>query len=193
MSEGLGKIIRASRIGAFLFEMLETFVIALAMVVVLYLFIASPHEVIGQSMEVNFKSGQYLIANKFEYRFHEPKRGDVIIFRHTESADFIKRVIGLPGETVSLKGGRIYINNTLLDEPYLTAVNQNTAGGIFLEEGESVTVPESSLFVVGDNRNNSSDSRTWGFLNYEDIKGKAWLIYWPISDFMVVPKQEYDI
>lgn len=182
-----------NRIGAFLFDMLETFVIALAMVVVVYLFIASPHEVLGSSMLDNFHTGEYVLANKFEYRFAKPKRGDVVIFKHSEAADFIKRVIGVPGDKVELKGGKFYINGKVLEETYLLPENQNIPGGDFLSEGGYVEVPEGKLFVVGDNRRNSSDSRTWGFLDTADIKGKAWLVYWPISAFHVVQAPTYDI
>lgn len=182
-----------SRIGAFLFDMLETFVIALAMVVVVYLFIASPHEVFGMSMEGNFHTGEYILANKFEYRFSPPKRGDVVIFKHSEAADFIKRVIGAEGDHVELKGGKFYVNDQLMDEPYLLPENEVTPGGDFLSEGGYVDVPKGKLFVCGDNRRNSSDSRTWGFLDIADIKGKAWLVYWPISSFHIVESPKYDI
>jgi signal peptidase I len=181
------------RVGAFLFDMLETFVIALALVVVVYLFIASPHEVIGQSMEPNFHTGEYILANKFQYRFGSPKRGEVVIFKHSEAADFIKRVIGVPGDRVELRGGKFYVNDQLVDEPYLSAANQNTPGGDFLSEGGYVDVPKDMLFVAGDNRNNSSDSRTWGFLSIADIKGKAWLVYWPVSSFHSVVTPSYDL
>jgi signal peptidase I len=187
----LDSVFSFNRLGAFLFDMFETFVIALALVVVVYLFIASPHEVIGQSMEKNFHTGEYILANKFEYRISKPKRGDVIIFKHSEAADFIKRIIGLPGDKVELNGGKFYINDKILEEPYLAPENRITPGGDFLEEGEFVIVPEGKLFVVGDNRNSSSDSRAWGFLDLTEIKGKAWLVYWPISSFHIVQKQSY--
>src|SRR5258708_29761336 len=112
-------------LGSFVLDIIETVVIALSIFVVIYLFVASPHQVNGQSMVPNFQSGEYVLSDKVSYRLGNPKRGDVIVFHAPEAAgcpkgtgcDFIKRVIGVPGETVAVHDNHIYINNQPLDEP----------------------------------------------------------------------------
>ena len=101
------------------------------------------------------------MANKLLYRFQDPQRGDVIIFKYSDTQDFIKRVIGLPGDKVMLKDGHIYINDQLLDESAYLSNSIYTNGGEFLHEGETITVPDNEYFVCGDNRPHSSDSRTF--------------------------------
>lgn len=180
-------------IGSFIFESVEAIVISLALCVVLYLVVVTPHEVVGRSMMPNFENGEYLIANKLVYRFGEPERGDVLIFKHSETQDLIKRVVGLPGDKVSLLDGRVYVNDKPLDEsPYL-ADTVYTNGGNSLSEGESVTVPQGQYFVLGDNRPNSSDSRAFGPIEQEQIKGKAWIVYFPFNRFRIVEHVDYQI
>lgn len=177
-------------ITAFIFNTIEAIVIALALSIVLYLFIATPHEVIGSSMLPNFQNGEYLIANKLVYKFSNPSRGDVIIFKYDATQDFIKRVIGLPGDLVSIRDGRIYVNNKQLDESAYLESTVYTNGGNFLHEGETLTVPADSYFVCGDNRPHSSDSRDFGPIKKEQIKGRAWIVYFPFSDFKIVNHPE---
>jgi signal peptidase I len=179
-----------SSISSFVFNTIEAVVIALALSIVFYLFIATPHEVVGRSMIPNFNNGEYLIGNKIVYKFSEPVRGDVIIFEYDETVDYIKRIVGLPGETISIQNGYIYINDKQLDEqPYLDPAIL-TRGGNFLQEGETVQIPDTSYFVCGDNRPNSSDSRDFGPIKREQIKGKAWLVYFPFGDFRLVRHPE---
>lgn len=180
-----------SSIGQFMVSFLETIVVALVISVVLYLFIMTPHEVVGQSMDPTYKNGEYLMANKLTYDFSEPKRGDVIIFKYSDTQDFIKRIIGLPGETVMLKDGALYINGARLDESKYLSDSVYTNGGDYLKEGESITVPDGTYFVCGDNRQHSSDSRTFGPISADDIKGKAWIVYYPFSQFRFVHGVEY--
>ncbi|MFC2004105.1 signal peptidase I [Chloroflexota bacterium] len=132
----------------------------------------------GPSMNPNFQDGQLLLANKVVYKLHEPERGDVIIFRPPDNlrGDYIKRIIGLPGEVVEIKGGIVYIHKGdgeafPLDEPYITARAK------FPFEGDKI--PENEYFVLGDNRNNSSDSRQGWTLPRQNIIGKAWFSIWP--------------
>lgn len=137
----------------------------------------------------NFENGEYLLTNKLTYRFNQPKRGDIIIFKapNNEKYDYIKRIVALPGEKISLKNGKIYINDILLDESNYLPENIYTKGSHFLpEEGELVT-PEEQYFVIGDNRPHSSDSREWGYIPTKNIIGKAWLRYWPPSGFGFIP------
>ena len=178
-------------IGKFIFSFIETVVIALVISVVLYLFIMTPHEVVGQSMDPTYKDGEYLMANKIQYQISEPKRGDVIIFKYSETQDFIKRIIGLPGETVGIQDGRIYINGKILDESGYLDNAVYTSGSDFLHEGETITVDDGNYFVCGDNRPHSSDSRTFGIIPEDRIKAKAWLVYFPFTNLRLATHEEY--
>lgn len=178
-------------IGQFILSFLETVVVALVISIVLYIFIMTPHEVIGNSMHPTYKNGEYLMANKVTYRIKEPERGDVVIFKYSDTQDFIKRIIALPGDTVMLKDGQLYINNKLLDESHYLNDSVYTNGGDFLKEGESKTVPDGEYFVCGDNRPHSSDSRTFGPIEKDNIKGKAWIVYFPFSEFRIVKHETY--
>ncbi len=178
-------------IGQFLFSFLETVIVALVITVVLYLFVMTPHEVVGNSMHPTYKNGEYLMANKISYKLHKPERGDVIIFKYSDTQDFIKRIIGLPGDTVMLKDGNIYINGVMLNESDYLSESIYTNGQDYLKEGQSITVPEGEYFVCGDNRNHSSDSRAFGPIKLENIKGKAWIVYFPFSQFRLVKHQSY--
>jgi signal peptidase I len=176
-------------IGGLLLDFIETIVTALVIFVIIYLFLFQPHQVKGNSMQPNFENGEYLLTNKITYRFHPPKRGDIVIFKAPpkQNYDYIKRVVGLPGEKISLKNGQFFINDSLLDEgPYLPD-NAYIQGGQFLAEGGEMVIPEKQYFVIGDNRAHSSDSREWGYISQEDIIGRAWLRYWPPNKFGFMP------
>lgn len=178
-------------IGKFIFSFIETVVVALVIAVVLYLFIMTPHEVIGRSMYPTYEDGEYLMANKILYQVSEPKRGDVIIFKYSDTQDFIKRIIGLPGETVGLQDGKIYINGKILDESGYLDDAIYTNGSDFLHEGETITVGEDEYFVCGDNRQHSSDSRTFGPISEDQIKAKSWLVYYPFSNLRIATHEDY--
>lgn len=178
-------------LGSFVFSSIEAIVVALAISVVLYLFLMTPHEVVGTSMVPNFQNGEHLIANKIVYQLSSPQRGDVIIFQYSETQDLIKRVIGMPGDSVSLRDGRFYINDKLLDESDYLDPSVYTKGGDFLHEGETVEVPVDEYFVAGDNRPHSSDSRFFGPIERSQIKGKAWMIYFPFENFRFIKHAEY--
>lgn len=178
-------------ISNFILSLLQTVTVSAVLSVVLYIFIMTPHEVIGNSMYDTYKNGEYLMANKIVYRIKQPERGDVVIFKYSETQDFIKRIIGLPGDTVMLKDGQIYINGQLLDESNYLDGSIFTSGGNFLKEGESFLIPEGEYFVCGDNRPHSSDSRTFGPIDRKNIKGKAWIVYFPFSAFRLVTHEVY--
>lgn len=127
----------------------------------------------GSSMEPNLHEGQYLIVNKALYWMREPERGEIVVFRFSEDPpkDYIKRVIGLPGETIEIRRGRVYVNGTLLPEPW-----QPNPG---LYSDSPITLEADQYYVLGDNRNNSSDSHTWGPVERNRMIGKAWISYWP--------------
>lgn len=143
-----------------------------------YLFVAQPHKVSGQAMAPNYQDGQYFITSKLAYRSDNPQHRDVIVLKNPkdEAQDFLKRIIGLPGEEVKIQDCKLYINGNVFDEPYLPQ-NTCTKAGDFLQEGASVTVPADNYFVMGDNRDHSSDSRMWGFVPRKNIIGKFWIRY----------------
>lgn len=168
-----------------LVELIEFIAILAAIFVVIRFFIAEPHRVSGNSMVPNFHDGDYLITNKLiseklPIKLGQLQRGEVIILENPRNADqvFIKRIVALPGETIMVSRGKVFINNEKLSEPYLP-VNTVTTGGSFLNEGEQVVIPEGQYFVIGDNRGGSSDSREWGPVRVELIIGQAFLRYWP--------------
>jgi len=167
---------------AVLRETLETLLLALIIFFGVKEFILQNFRVEGQSMEPNFHTGQYLIVDKISYRLHPIERGDVIVFVPPKEAnrDFIKRVIALPGERVEIRQGRVLINGKLLQEPYIKVSWNYTYG--------PQVVGDNEYFVLGDNRNNSSDSRMWGLLPKKNIVGKAWLSYWPPQQWGLIPR-----
>lgn len=174
-----------------IFAMLQNFVIVAAVLVILYLILITPHQVDGNSMLPNFVNDEYLIANKVVYKVREPKRGDVVIFKYSDTKDFIKRIIGVPGDSVSLRDGRIYINGEALDESDYLPPTLVTTEGSSLREGSTLTVPEGQYFVSGDNRPNSADSRAFGPIEESAIKGKVWFVFYPFSNFRMVKAPSY--
>jgi signal peptidase I len=138
----------------------------------------------GDSMEPNLHNGEYVLIDKISYLLHPPERGDVVVFTPPNNErDYIKRVIGLPGDTVEVKGGQVYVNGDVLDEPYLKNLIHTDTPARVVEAGR--------YFVMGDNRNNSSDSRAFGTITPQSIVGRAWLVYWPPSDWSTVPHHTY--
>lgn len=143
-------------------------------------------------MYPNFHNNEYLLTNKLSYRLGKPGRGDVVVFKapKNQEYDYIKRIIGLPGEEIEIRSGKLYINDKLLDESYLPS-EYRTSGGSFWREGLETPVPEGQYFVLGDNRSHSSDSREWGTVPLENIIGKAWLRYWPFNKLGLVREAKY--
>ncbi len=133
----------------------------------------------GSSMEPNLHHGEFVIVSKINYRIGEPERGDVVVFDFPRNItqEYIKRIVGLPGEQIRIEDGNVYVNGLLLTEPYLMKDPHY--------EGDWV-VPENALFVLGDNRNNSSDSHNWGMVPMENVIGEALLVYWPPSEWGLI-------
>ena len=154
-------------------EAVETILPAVLIALLINLFLAQATRVQGQSMEPNLHTNQRLVVEKISYHFREPRRGDVVVFRHPRwgSEMLIKRVIALPGERVEIRGGKVYINGYPLDEPYLTQPTTRDYGPI--------VVPPGHVFVLGDNRGFSNDSRAFGPVPIKDIVGRALFSYWP--------------
>jgi len=177
---------------SFLAEIIKFSLVALLIVLPVRIFVAQPFIVSGASMEATFSTGQYLIVDQLTYHFEEPQRGDVIVFRYPKdpSKFFIKRIIGIPGDIVDIKGNVVTLSNDshpegiVLDESYILAMAPNT----ILKEKLGVQ----EYFVMGDNRDASSDSRMWGVLPRENIVGRAFLRLFPFPKVGIFPGN-YDI
>lgn len=172
----------------FFIDIIQTLLLATSVFFVVYVFLFRPYQVTGSSMHPSFVNKEYVLTNLFSVRFGDVQRGDVIVFKSStdDEKDFIKRVIGIPGDTVSLKDGLVYVNNEKLDESLYLDKNVTTYGGSFLREGGLVTVTPGSYFVLGDNRSASSDSREWGFVTKDKIIGKSFFVYWPVEEARLV-------
>ncbi|MBI2862668.1 MAG: signal peptidase I [Chloroflexi bacterium] len=186
-------------------ETIETILLTL-LIFLLVRSVVQNFRVEGESMLPTLNNGQYLLVNKAVYweldpnilpdwlpgrhslgqkpipLFHLPQRGDIIVFQFPRETtkDFIKRVIGLPGDIVVIKGGKVYVNGLPLDEPYIKDLAAYE---------DAWVVPEGYYFVLGDNRNNSSDSHVWGMVPQEYIIGQAWFTYWPVAEWGFVGGQ----
>lgn len=180
------------KLGAFFLDILEVVVFAIAIFLFIYLLVLQPHKIKGDSMQPNFPDGEFLLTDKLSYRFGQPKRGDIIVFEApvAQGEEYIKRIIGLPGEKVSIKEGNVYINGKRLEESYLRSTVY-TQGGTFLADNQDYTVKAGEFFVMGDNRIASSDSRSWGAVRKEKITGRAWIIYWPPEKTGIVKATTY--
>jgi signal peptidase I len=169
----------------FFLDILETIILA----VVLYFGInavSARVRVDGFSMRPTLQDGEYILVNKLAYKTGEPARGDIIVFVFpvNPQEDLIKRVIGLPGETVAVHNGGVSVNGVPLAEPYIASPPAYDGDWI---------VPEGQLFVLGDNRNDSRDSHQWQFLPIENVIGKAVLIYWPPEEWQVINRNEQSV
>ncbi len=178
------------KIYAFLVDTIESILIAASIFLVIYIFLFRPFQVTGESMYPTFKDKEYVLTNLISLRFGDPNRGDVIVFIAPPSPDkdFIKRVIGLPGDKIYLQDGNVYVNGQLFDEsPYLQS-DVKTYGGSYLHDGpeNTITVPQDNFFVMGDNRPYSSDSREWGFVPRKNLIGKSLFVYWPVNTARLV-------
>lgn len=173
-----GESAQTSDVKRMVWDIVETLILA----VVLYVGInavSARVRVDGFSMEPTLDNGEYILVNKLAYKLGEPARGDIVVFKFPldPSQDLIKRVIGLPGETITVQNGQVSVNGAPLDEPYIADAPYYN-GSWFVNEGE--------LFVLGDNRNESKDSHEWGLLPIENVIGKAVVIYWPPSNWEIL-------
>lgn len=136
-------------------------------------------------MQPNFENNEYLLTDKISYRFYQPQRGDVVIFKSPtqQNYDYIKRIVGLPGEKITLKDGKFWLNGKLLNESAYLSPSVITSPGQFIKENQEILIPQEQYLVAGDNRPHSSDSREWGLITQKSIIGKAWVRYWPPSKF----------
>lgn len=167
----------------FALDILETLVLSLVLFGAIN-FISARIRVDGYSMEPTLKSGEFVIVNKLAYRFGTPQTGDVVVFHYPRDPEqeYIKRIIGLPGDRVRVTNGQVFINDQAIYEPYIAAAPAY--------ESEWV-VPPDSLFVLGDNRNNSSDSHNWGAVPMENVIGKAVVVYWPPEKWGLIGHENF--
>jgi signal peptidase I len=178
-------------------EYVEAIAIAILLALVIRTFVVQAFTIPSGSMMDTLLVGDYILVNKFLYGpelpftdiqlpgLRDPARGDIMVFKYPqdEKRDFIKRIVGVPGDTVQVRGGQVFVNGQPLDEPYVKATGGRPhLGGTpycgYAYGCEPTAVPRHSYFVMGDNRDNSQDSRYWGFVKRDKIKGKAFLIYW---------------
>ena len=188
-------------------EIIEAVVLAAVVFMLLQVTVRN-FKVDGSSMDPTLEDGQYLLVNRLVYlrveldrlakivpfwkagegvsrhAIHAPKRGEVIVFEFPDSnpnnprKDFVKRVVGLPGETMRMFDGKVFVNEEVLDEPYLSQKDHSNASEITLGEGE--------YYVLGDNRAHSNDSRSWGAVPEANIRGKVWMVYWPAPGIQII-------
>lgn len=196
-----------------LWEVVETLILALLIFIAVRAVVLN-FRVDGLSMDPSLDSGQMLLVNRpiyfnfdayelvnwlplveldgerIVYPFHPPQRGDIVVLHPPidQGKPYIKRVIGLPGETISIQDGSVFINGERLEEPYLNGLSTSWPGALGNEE---IRIPEGQVFVLGDNRNNSTDSRYFGPIEIDEIIGKAWISYWPTDEFGILQTPEY--
>ncbi len=184
-------------LGSLVIDLTETLVIGFSLFLVVYLFFMQPHQVNGQSMVPNFQSGEYVLTDKISYRFRAPKRGEVVVFHAPPEAhcqegtgcDFIKRIIGLPGDQVEVKNNGIYVNNAKLQETYIPS-GYDTYPGQYTRD-KVIILEQNEYFVSGDNRPYSSDSRAWGPITIDEIVGRAFFVYWPPKAAGIIEEVNY--
>lgn len=178
--------------GKFFGEVIKITLISLLIILPVRYFVAQPFFVRGASMDPSLQNGDYLIVDEISYRLRDPQRGDVVVFRvpRDNSQFLIKRIIGLPGETVEIRDGGVFVRKSpeslplKLSEPYLN-------GAFFTAETVMTHLKADEVFVLGDNRNASYDSRQWGTLPVDKILGRAWVRAWPLGSFNFISAPQY--
>jgi signal peptidase I len=176
-----------------LFEVAETLVLTVVIFLVIQNFVAQPYRVEQESMEHTLQQGQYLLVDKLTPRFDPYSRGDIVVFsppgdEATDSVPFIKRVIGLPGDEVQIRDGQVLVNGIGLDEEGYVYDDQPTQA---TGEDSTFKVDDGTLFVMGDHRSNSTDSRVFGPIPVANVIGRAWLRYWPIDSLSLLQVPRY--
>lgn len=177
-------------------EWVKALAIAVLLVFVIRTFLFSPFIVEGPSMEPNFETGERLIVNKILYELREPKHGEVVVFHVPDQGrDFIKRVIALPGESIRVDGDDVFVNEEKIEEPYIKEAIQaahdsgqlyNTGSNLPNGKVTETVVPEGTIFAMGDNRGNSQDSRDIGYINEDELIGRADVIFWPLDKLSII-------
>lgn len=166
----------------FLMEIMETIVFVGSLFIVVYLFVMQPNQIKGASMAPTFENGNYIFTSKVTYKMREPIQGDIVVFHSIRNPDieYIKRIIGIPGDTVLIQDQEVFINGSLLTENYISA-KTTLIPGSYIKDGEAITVPQGHYFVMGDNRPRSSDSREFGPIEFDSIVGQVFYRYFPVN------------
>ncbi|MDX8365044.1 signal peptidase I [Cytobacillus sp. IB215665] len=168
-----------------LFEWVKALIIAILLAAVIRYFLFAPIVVDGESMMPTLNNTDRMIVNKISYTIGEPHRFDIVVFHANAEKDYIKRVIGLPGDHVEYKDDTLYINGEKFEEPYLDEKKKELIAGTPLTDPFEVTVPDGELFVLGDNRRASRDSRHIGTIPIDEVLGKTSVVYWPFSQIRI--------
>lgn len=191
-SGGLGpeKKPKWQAISEFFWEMVRVAIISLVIILPVRYFLIQPFYVKGASMEPNFYDHEYLIIDEVSYRFNEPKRGDIVVFKYPKDPKqyFIKRVIGLPGEKIKIEDNRIFVNGTKIDETYLPETIETV---LPLRGYGDITLASDEYFLLGDNRTQSLDSRIFGPVKREFLIGRTWIRGWPFNRVTVFENPKY--
>lgn len=174
-----------------IWEAAKIVIVAIVAAFIVRYFLFAPIIVEGHSMMPTLHNHDRVIINKFSYDIGEPERFDIIVFHATKKKDFIKRVIGLPGEHIAYRNDVLYVDGEKVKEPYLRPYKQKVSGNLtydftLQEKIGRYTVPEGELFVMGDNRRNSYDSRNIGTIDIDDVVGEAAVLFWPLQDFTII-------
>ncbi len=175
---------------SFVRDLLEVVVLALALYIIINFAVQTIH-VMGPSMQNTLQNNDFLVASKISYHLHDPQRGDIIVFKPSNDAshDYIKRIIAVPGDHLRIAHAQIFINGHRLAEPYLP---EPWTWSDTWNQGNEDVVPANSYFVMGDNRNHSTDSRFLGYQKKDQFLGKAWVRIWPLSEFRIFqPQSEF--
>jgi signal peptidase I len=169
----------------FIRDVLETLVLAILLFLAINA-ISARIRVDGSSMVPTLTDGQFVMVSRLSYKLGDSNHGDVVVFHYPRDPEqeYIKRIIGLPGDTVEMMGGHVYVNDQIIEEPYIAADARTT---------NKWEIPSDHVFVLGDNRNNSQDSRNFGPVPMENLIGKAIFIYWPPTDWSMISHPEYAI
>ena len=174
-----------------LLEIAETLILTVVIFFLIQNFVAQPYRVEQQSMQDTLEPGQYVLVDKLTPRFDPYKRGDIVVFHQPDEGGaggtpFIKRVVGVPGDAVTIEDGSVFVNGQALSEPYVKD-GETTDGA----DESQVTVVDDTLFVLGDHRSNSTDSRVFGSIPSSSVIGRAWLRYWPLSSLGILETPRY--
>ncbi len=177
-------MISLRQVGSFIWEVVKIVVISLAIIVPIRYFLIQPFYVIGASMEPNFADFNYLIIDELSFRFNPPQHGQVVVLRNPQNRSefFIKRVIALPGETIRIEQGKVYVNDQLFDES--TYLSNEVVTSSFNGD-QPVTLGSNEYYVMGDNRTHSLDSRRFGPIDRSAIVGRVWVRAWPFNQFTI--------
>ncbi|MFH1827485.1 MAG: signal peptidase I [bacterium] len=166
----------------FVIEILETIAFVGSIFIVIYLFIMQPNQVKGSSMYPSLNEGDYIFTSKITYKFRDMERGDIVVFRSPENPDieFIKRIIGLAGDEIMISDNKVYLNNQIIQENYINQYTP-TPNNAFLKEGVPIIVPQDHVFIMGDHREVSSDSRIFGPIPISSLIGQVFYRYYPLN------------